>query len=333
MTAPASVQWKAMRTAVLLASSFLITILSPAAIALAGEGASRDTVKPGAGGVQVVPEQGKRPGLQAETEVPVSASSGNDWQSPENEVKLGRFFAQQMDQTQKLIRDSLVNDYIDGVTQKLAHACGAPFPVSVKVFEADNVNAVALPGGFVYVTSGLVSAAEDESELAAILAHQIAHTCAHHLVRGMSSEEFKKATNPPVLIYTLNPSIVLGGNAYYALPPLTQNFPAKFEAEADALAVQYLYKAGFDPAAMLASFAGFDALEKANPDVVSKMFTTHLETAVRIRGVKKNLRALPRKDQYIVNSSEFDAVKARMPVLLAHRRKLNPVPDLKRLNR
>jgi len=315
----------------------MTAILSPASSALAGENSNRDILKSDfSNGIPRHPIRSQGAEAQPTQVIPVPAieASTENWRSPENEVKLGKFLALQLEQSQKFIRDPLANGYVNSITQKLAGGCDAPFPISVQILEADNINAVALPGGSVYISSGLVSATEDEAELAAAIAHQIAHTCAHQFVRGVSSKDFKKAAMRPMLIVDgskFPPEF--SGPIDFFLPPLTQDFPAQFEAEADQLALQYLYKAGYDPGALLTFFARLNALEKTNSGALSEPFGSHLQTPGRIHRTKKNVRALPRKEQYIVNSSEFDVVKARLLVLVAHRRKVNRVPASKQLNR
>lgn len=229
-------------------------------------------------------------------------------------------FAIEVEQNQRLVRDPIVNDYVSGIAQKLARACEAPFPVSVKIIESEDVNAIALPGGFLFITSGLASTAEDESELAAAMAHQMAHSCAHQFVRGTTSEEFQKAAIPAIVILD-GSKLFMGptGSVTFSLPPISQNFPPKFEAEADRLAAEYLYAAGYDPGVLLVLSARLDALEKKNPSELSRAFASHLQTPSRIRMATRKVRSLPRKDQYIVNSSEFDTVKARLLMLLARR--------------
>jgi len=301
-----------MRTAILLIWSLLPAIPTP--IAFADE--KSDQVLAKSDVKTAIPSDLHRPDARPAQETAPPAG----WSSPKNEIKLGKAFAVQIEQSQKLVRDPLVNDYVSEVTQTLARACDAPFPVSIKVIEADNINAVALPGGFLYVTSGLVSAAEDEAELAAAIAHQMAHACAHQLVRGMNNREFKNAiTPPPLIIYDPKSPAVFRNPVAFSPPPFTQNFPPRLEAEADRLALQYMYKAGYDPGALLTFFSRLDAMEKTTPDVVSEAFATHLQTLSRMRQAKKSARSLPRKNQYIVNSSEFDTAKARLLILAGRR--------------
>lgn len=306
-----------MRLAILLILSLQTTLLAPAYDTSTDE--KSDQVLAKSDVKSAIPPDLRRPDAQpAQETLPPT-----DWASPENEIKLGKTFAVQIEQSQKLVRDPLVNNYVSDVTQTLARACDAPFSISIKVIEADNINAVALPGGFLYVTSGLVSAAEDEAELAAAIAHQMAHSCAHQLVRGMSNQEFNYAiTPPPLIIYDSKSPAIFRNPVAFSPPPFAQNFPPKFEAEADRLALQYMYKAGYDPGALLTFFSRLHAIKKANPDVVSEAFSTHLQTASRMRQTKKSAKSLPGKNEYIVNSSDFDTVKSRLLVLLARRHRI-----------
>ncbi|HEY6351540.1 MAG TPA: M48 family metalloprotease [Candidatus Angelobacter sp.] len=269
-----------------------------------------------------VPSDVQRPDAKPVLETPPAAGEdfpAGNWKSPGNEIKIGRYYAVQTEQNQRLLQDRAANDYVNGITRDLARACDAPFPISVKIIEREDVGALALPGGFLFITTGFVSAAEDEAELAAAIAHQMAHSCAHQFVRGMTSKEFRKITTQPGIIYGWKSFLAFGGNAGSVLPPFIQDFPPEFEAEADVLALQYLHQAGYDPSALLTLFARLDALKKTDSDLVPNAFASHLQAPGRVQKARRRSKSLPRKDQYIVNSSEFDTVRARLLVLLARR--------------
>lgn len=314
-----------MRTAILLTLLFLETVLSPG---LSVRDNSDRVVTSSDVGKRIpaaaVAEQKPDAQPQPQATDPSMAANGpaaKDWRSPENEVELGRNFAGWIEASFRMIQDPVTNNYVNGIAQKLAPACGAPFSISIKIIETDLINAIALPGGFVYISSSLVDEAEDESELAAMISHQMAHSCAHQLVRGMSREEFRRLTTP-VRIIVNDKYLGFSGPVPFTLPPLTQDFPPNLEAEADILALQYMYKAGYDPDGLLTLFARLESLEKSNSDALSKTFLSHIQTPIRINAAKKRIKSFPRKDQYTVDTSEFDVVKARLLILMARRRSI-----------
>jgi len=221
---------------------------------------------------------------------------------------LGREYAQQIEHSMKMVQDPVVNEYINRIGQNLVRNSDAKVPFTIKVVDSDEVNAFALPGGFFYVNSGLILAADEEAELAGVMAHEIAHVAARHATRG--------ATRAQVANLLTIPLIFVGGGIGYAarevvgigLPMTFLSFSRGFEAEADYLGLQYMYKAGYDPNAFVAFFEKLEAQEKKKPGTFAKAFATHPQTPDRIQIA----HILPPRDQYIVSTSEFDQVKARL---------------------
>jgi beta-barrel assembly-enhancing protease len=301
-----------MRTAILLALA--LPIVSSGAFN--GENTKQNAARLDLGHGIPAERQGREAQPKDETPRPEPVTA--NWRSPENEVKLGKFFSMQLEYDRVIVPDPISNNYMAAIAQKLGGACNASFGISIKIIDTENIQAVALPGGFISISSGLVSAAQDEAELAAAIAHQMAHSCAHQLVRGMSKDAYQKVINPPIPLD--NNGFPITYSVSFPPPPFSQDFPPKFEAEADALAVQYMYKSGYDPAALLTLAARLNALNKTNSDAVSSTFVSHLQTPGQIRQTKRRIKSLAGKNEYIVNSSEFDLVKARLQTILARRR-------------
>jgi predicted Zn-dependent protease len=238
---------------------------------------------------------------------------GLDWYSMETDIKIGKSYAMQLEASMKMITDPVVNEYVNRVGQNLVRNSDAKVPFTIKVVDADDVNAMALPGGFFYVNSGLILAADDEAELAAVMAHEIAHVARRHATRGQTRADIAN-------IMTL-PLIFVGGGIGYAareaagigLPLTFLKFSRGFEAEADYFGLQYMYKAGYDPNAFVTIFEKLQALDKKKPGTLSKAFETHPQTPDRISATQKEISSiLPAKEQYIETTSEFNDVKARL---------------------
>src|SRR5215470_13226652 len=106
-----------------------------------------------------------------------------NWYSLERQIAMGKDYSHQVESTSRLVTDPLITEYIDRIGQNLVRNSDSQVPFTIKVIESDDINAFALPGGFFYVDSGLIDAAETEAELAGVMAHEIAHVAACHVAR------------------------------------------------------------------------------------------------------------------------------------------------------
>ncbi len=233
--------------------------------------------------------------------------------STEKEVRLGRELAAEVDRQAKFIDDPLITEYVNRVGQNIVIHSDAKIPFTIKVIDSDEVNAFALPGGFFYVNKGLVLAADNEAELAGVMAHEIAHVPARHAVENQKKAEL---TQYAILI----PSIIFGGGlgqliyqggGFAALLGFMR-FSRGAEEEADKLGVQYMYAAGYDPTAMATMFEKLESKNKKKPGTISKLFATH-PAPVERRAASLALAArFPEREEYVISSSEFQRVKSRL---------------------
>jgi predicted Zn-dependent protease len=255
--------------------------------------------------------------------------------SLEKEIALGKQLAQQVERQSKVINDPVVSEYVNRVGQNLVRNSDAKVPFTIKVIEDPTVNAFALPGGFFFVDSGLILKADTEAELAGVMAHEIAHVAARHGTRQATRGEIAQLATIPL--------IFMGGAAAYGiyeasglLVPMTfLHFQRGFEAEADYLGVQYMYKAGYDPTAFVDFFEKIQTDEKRKPGSVSKLFSTHPMTDDRVVKSQKEISDLKAKPEYVVTTSEFNDVKGRLAMLENQRRpdKANQDPNKPTLRR
>ncbi len=246
---------------------------------------------------------------------------GMNFYSIEKEIQMGRQFAQMLEKNVKLVTDPVINEYVNRVGQNLVRNSDAKVPFTIKVIDDDTINAMALPGGFFYVNSGLILAADDESEMAGAMAHEIAHVAARHITRTMTRAQLVNLMMIPASIVA-GPGIggYIGGQAAnFGIPLAFLKFSRGFEAEADYLGLQYMYKTGYDPNGLVTIFEKIGALEKKKPGVLAKAFSDHPQTPDRVEKSQKAIaRILPAREQYLVTTSEFDQVKARMARLENH---------------
>lgn len=233
--------------------------------------------------------------------------------STEKEVRLGREAAAEVDRQAKFIEDPLITEYVNRVGQNIVLHSDAKVPFTIKVIDSDEVNAFALPGGFFYVNKGLLLAADNEAELAGVMAHEIAHVAARHAVENQ--------TKASLLEYAaLGASIFLGGipgmiyqnTAGIGLLGIFMKFSRGAEEEADKLGVQYMYAAGYDPGAMATMFEKLEAKNKKKPGFISRAFASHPAPPDRRAAALALAARFPEHEEYVISSSEFQRVKARL---------------------
>src|SRR5947208_673086 len=229
---------------------------------------------------------------------------------------MGRQLAAEIERQVKLLNDPTINEYVNRVGQNIVRNSDAKVPFTIKVVESDEINAFALPGGFFYVNTGLILAADDESELAGVMAHEIAHVASRHGTEQASKAELINFASIPLIFLGGVGGFALRQAAGFLIPMQFLQFSRKDEAEADYLGLQYLYKTGYDPGAAVSFFEKLQAKESAKPGTVSKMFSTHPPTGERIEMSKKNIEiVLPDKEQYVVTTSEFNQIKMQLAQL------------------
>jgi hypothetical protein len=245
-----------------------------------------------------------------------------DWYSLEGEIRMGKQYAQEVEATSKLVRDPVVTEYVNRIGQNLVRNSDAQVPFTIKVIDSDEVNAFALPGGFFYVNSGLILAADEESELAGVMAHEIAHVAARHATRQMTRAQWANIGTIPLIFVGGGIGYAVRSAAGLGLPLTFLSFSRSFESEADYFGLQYMYKAGYDPNAFVQFFEKLQAREKKKPGTLARAFSTHPQTPDRIAKSQEEIsRILPARAQYVVTTSEFADVKARL-ASIENRRKL-----------
>jgi predicted Zn-dependent protease len=246
---------------------------------------------------------------------------GINFYSLDKEIALGKQMAQEVERDSKIVTDPVVSEYVNRIGQNLVRNSDAKVPFTIKVIDSDEVNAFALPGGFFFVNTGLILKADNEAELAGVMAHEIAHVAARHGTR--------QATRGELFNYGTIPLIFMGGwtgfavrqAASLAIPLGFMKFSRGMESEADLLGLEYMYKAGYDPTAFVDFFEKLETLEKKKPGTISKVFASHPPTEDRIRAVQKEIQEdLKPQPEYVVDTSEFERVKARLAMLENHRK-------------
>ncbi len=239
-----------------------------------------------------------------------------NWYSLEKQIEMGRSYSHQIESSSKLIADPEVTEYINRVGQNIVRNSDALVPFTIKVVDTDDINAFALPGGFFYVDSGLILAADNEAELAGVMAHEISHVAACHAAREMSRGQLMNLASIPLIFVGGGIGYAVQSLASIAMPMGFLKFTRNFESEADFLGIQYMYRAGYDPQALTAFFEKVKTMEKHQPGTLAKAFDTHPQTPDRIEKTQQEINTLlPPEAEYKIDTSEFQDIKARLAQL------------------
>jgi predicted Zn-dependent protease len=236
------------------------------------------------------------------------------------ERAMGQALAQRIDRNIKFIHDPDVTAYVDRLGQKLARNSDAQVPFTIKVIDSDEISAFSLPGGFLYVCSGLIGSADSEAELAGVMAHEIAHVAARHGTRGETRQMIWNGVS--MLFYIGGPmGFTARQFAGLGVPFWFKKWGRDAEREADLLGIQYEYAAGYDPQAVIEFLEKEKVRESRIRSSLYKAqsrnkfinaMTTHPMTADRIHRAQDEISLLPPKDEYVLDTGDFEQIKARL---------------------
>jgi predicted Zn-dependent protease len=233
--------------------------------------------------------------------------------STEKEVRLGRELAAEVDRQAKFVDDPTITEYVNRVGQNIVLHSDAKVPFTIKVIDSDEVNAFALPGGFFYVNKGLILAADNEAELAGVMAHEIAHVAARHAVENQTKGSLLEYAAIAGSIFLGGiPGMIYQNTAGIGLLGIFMKFSRSAEEEADKLGVQYMYAAGYDPGAMATMFEKLEAKNKKKPGLIARAFATHPAPPDRRATALALAARFPEHEEYVISSSEFQRVKGRL---------------------
>ncbi|HYL14081.1 MAG TPA: M48 family metallopeptidase [Terriglobales bacterium] len=237
--------------------------------------------------------------------------------SLEDECELGHELAQDIEMQTRLITDPVIAEYVNRLGQRIVQNSDAQVPFTIKVIESDEINAFALPGGYLYVDTGLIRASDSEAELAGLMAHEVAHVAARHATRAETRMQLWNVLSIALMYFGGPAAAAMRGAVGIAAPASFLKFSRDAEREADLLGLEYEYASGYDPQAFVQFFEKLHTKEKQRQNFVAKAFASHPMTEDRIRRAQQEIASLlPAKDEYIVDTSEFQEVKSRLANLM-----------------
>lgn len=245
---------------------------------------------------------------------------GVNFYSLEKEQQLGRELALELEQNVRLLIDPLISNYVNRVGQAIVRNSDAKVPFTIKIIDEDEVNAVALPGGYFYINTGLLMAADNEAELAGVMAHEVAHVAARHATRTETKARIWNLASLPLVFVGGPAGLAVRQIMTVGLPISFLKFSRDAEREADLLGLEYQWAAGYDPLALIQFLEKLHRGEKRKQSFLAKAFSTHPMTGDRIKRAQEVIgRVLRARDQYVVTTSEFDGVKVRLAALKGRR--------------
>ncbi len=241
---------------------------------------------------------------------------GVNFYSYSKERELGSQLARDVEWQSRMIEDPIVCEYVNRLGQNLANNSDAGFPVTIKVIRSPDVNSFALPGGYIFVNSALIRTAATEAELAGALAHEIGHVAARHYTREQSLKELLSLAGIPLIVAGGTPGFAIAKGLEAAGPLALLKFSRSSEKQADVLGVQYLYRAGYDPLALVDFLERVSVLQDSNPGVFARMFAMHPPAGDRIRVIQDEIgRDLRPREEYEIQTSEFEAIQRRLAAI------------------
>ena len=244
--------------------------------------------------------------------------------SQEKEIGIGKQYATEIEKQAKIVKDPVVAEYVNRIAQNIARNSDLTIPLTVKVIDSPEINAFALPGGFLFVNTGVLLAADEESQVAGVIAHEIGHVAARHWASQMTKATLLQYATIPLIFVPMTYPVYMGVSSAlnFGVPVAFLKFDRNAEAEADFLGLQYMYKAGYDPDSYVSFFSKVIEEERRQPGSAAKIFMDHPPTPDRIVKCEQEIKGiLPKREQYLVTTSEFDDVKSRMKTLVALNKK------------
>lgn len=255
---------------------------------------------------------------------------GMNFFSIDREIKLGAEMAKEIDAQVKFFTDERVNEFVNRLAQNLARNSDVRVPMSVRIIDSDELNAFALPGGRLYVNVGMIMAADSEAELAGVMAHEIAHVAARHATKNATKRQIWNFASIPLMFVGGPAGMVVHNVVQIAVPMTFLKLSRNAEREADLLGIEYEYAAGYDPAAMVNFFEKLQTKDKKKPNFVVRAFQSHPMTDDRLKRAQMTIaELLPARDEYMVSTSEFDTMKARLASLTANKLRIGPKDEAK----
>jgi len=240
-------------------------------------------------------------------------------------IAIGKRYSEQIDRSSKILKDPVITEYVNRVEQNIAENSDAKIPISIKVIESPQINAFTLPGGFIYVNTGLLQTASSEAQLAAVLSHETAHVACRHWASQQTKQTLLQYAMIPLIFTPMSYPVYLGlsEGLNFGIPMAFLKFSREDEAQADFLGLQYLWKAGYDPNAFVAMFAKIVQVQRSAPGSVPSVFMDHPPTRDRIIKIEEEIKnVLPKRSEYLVSDSEFQSVQNRLDNILGRQKRL-----------
>ena len=255
------------------------------------------------------------PGALPPTKSPAhekSVKKGMNFWSPEQEQQMGKQIDGQMLSQVQLLDDPVVTGYLEDVTARIARSSDVEVPVILRVVSSSQPDSFSLPGGYIYITVGMVRETRSEAELAAILSHEVAHIACRHATRQMTKRQLVSLLAIPLMFVSGPVGFAVGEGLSLAYPLTLLKFSRNAETEADAVGLRYMEASGYDPAAAVSLFERLASADSTRHAALRRLFSTHPITSDRLAAATKTIEKLPPREEYVVDTSRYEEAITRL---------------------
>ena len=262
--------------------------------------------------MQTSPDSSSAPAAGLPKPARTKKKGGLDFWSPERELEMGKQLDGQLLQQVRLVQDPQITGYLEEFTARIARNSDVQVPVVLRVVESSVPDSFSLPGGFVYITVGMVRETRSEAELAAILAHEVAHIACRHATRQMTRQQMYGLLSIPLMFVSGPIAFAVAEGVSLAYPFTMLKFSRNSENEADLVGLGYLAATGYDPNAAVSLFERIASQDNARMPGLRRLVSTHPLSKDRLAAITLAIAKLPPRDEAVVSTSDYDEVITRL---------------------
>jgi len=256
---------------------------------------------------------------------PVKKKGGLDFWSPEREQRMGERLDAQMQQSVTLLYAPPVTGYLEDLTARLVRTSEISRPVTLRVVESSAPDSFSLPGGFIYISAGMIQQTRTEAELAALLSHEVAHVACRHATRQMTKQQTIAMVAVPLALFGGPAALAVGEALSFSSPFAMGKFSRMAEDEADLIGLSYMNAVGYDPTAAISLFERIASQEKSDAPGFRRLAARHPLDKDRINAMIQAIAKLPAREESVVSTSQYDEMVGQLTRMGYKRESASPM--------